>query len=79
MPEVDGLQATTLIRQEELRRAGGEHPTRIPIFALTAHASHAQREECLAEGMDAVITKPVSLPTLRKALNPVIESIFSAA
>jgi signal transduction histidine kinase/CheY-like chemotaxis protein len=79
MPEVDGLQATTLIRQEELRRSGGEPPTRIPIFALTAHASRAQHEECLSEGMDAVITKPVSLPALRKALNPVIESLFSPA
>jgi hypothetical protein len=29
--------------------------------------------------MDAVITKPVSLPALRKALSPVIESLFSAA
>jgi signal transduction histidine kinase/CheY-like chemotaxis protein len=79
MPEVDGLQATTLIRQEELRRSGGRRPTRIPIFALTAHASHAQHEQCLAKGMDAVITKPVSLLTLRKALSPVIESLFSAA
>jgi signal transduction histidine kinase/ActR/RegA family two-component response regulator len=79
MPEVDGLQATTLIRQEELRRSAGQPPTRIPIFALTAHTSRAQHEECLSEGMDAVITKPVSLPALRKALSPVIESLFSPA
>ena len=79
MPEVDGLQATMLIRHEELRRSGGEHPTRIPIFGLTAHASRAQHDECLAGGMDAVITKPVSLPSLRKALAPVIESLFSPA
>jgi signal transduction histidine kinase/CheY-like chemotaxis protein len=79
MPEVDGLQATTLIRQEELRRSAGQPPARVPIFALTAHTSRAQHEECLSEGMDAVITKPVSLPALRKALSPVIESLFSPA
>jgi signal transduction histidine kinase/CheY-like chemotaxis protein len=79
MPEVDGLQATMLIRQEELRRSGAVHPTRIPIFALTAHASHTQHEQCLAEGMDAVITKPISLPALRKALSPVIDSLFATA
>ena len=79
MPEVDGLQATMLIRQEELRRSGGVRPTRIPIFALTAHASHTQHEQCLAEGMDAVITKPISLPALRKALSPVIDSLFATA
>ena len=79
MPEVDGLQATMLIRQEELRRSAGVNPVRIPIFGLTAHASRAQHDECLAQGMDEVITKPISLPALRKALTPVIETLFSAA
>jgi signal transduction histidine kinase/CheY-like chemotaxis protein len=75
MPEVDGLQATMLIRQEEYRRSGGARTApRIPIFALTAHVSQAQREECLAEGMDAVISKPISLPVLKKAIGPVLES-----
>ena len=79
MPEVDGLQATMLIRQEELRRSAGVNPVRIPIFGLTAHASRAQHDECLAQGMDEVITKPISLPALRTALAPVIETLFSAA
>ena len=60
MPEVDGLEATRLIRQDETRR--GCRNT--PIIALTAHAAPAQREQCLAEGMDAVITKPVNLQGL---------------
>jgi CheY-like chemotaxis protein len=75
MPEVDGLQATRMIREEESRR--GVAP--ISILGLTAHASRAQHDECLAQGMDAVITKPISLPALRKALSPVVESLFSPA
>jgi two-component system, sensor histidine kinase len=60
MPEMDGLEATRLIREGETRRASGH----IPIVALTAHASKQQHDECLAEGMDGVVTKPVSLPVL---------------
>jgi len=60
MPEMDGLESARRIREEERSRALG----RIPIVALTAHAATAQREQCLAAGMDAVITKPVNLPAL---------------
>ena len=42
-----------------------------PILALTAHASQAQHEQCLAQGMDSVITKPVSLPSLLQAIGAV--------
>jgi CheY-like chemotaxis protein len=61
MPEMDGLEATRLIREEERRRGSGG---RIPILALTAHAASQDCEECLAHGMDGVITKPVSPPIL---------------
>ncbi|MFV2067979.1 MAG: response regulator [Pirellulales bacterium] len=54
MPEMDGLEATTAIRQRE--RSTGEH---IPIVALTAHAMKGDRQRCLAAGMDAYVTKPV--------------------
>ena len=60
MPEMDGLEATRRIRAEELRRG----LVRTPILALTAHASRSHLEQCLAEGMDAMVTKPVNLPTL---------------
>ena len=55
MPEMDGLQATTLIRERE--RVTGTH---IPIIAVTAHAMKGDRERCLAAGMDAYITKPIN-------------------
>ena len=67
MPEMDGLEATRRIRADEQRR-GLPHT---PILALTAHASQAQHEQCLAQGMDSVITKPVSLPSLLQAIGAV--------
>ena len=60
MPEMDGLEATRRIRAEE----GDRGLVRTPILALTAHASQAQHEQCLAQGMDAVVTKPIHLPNL---------------
>jgi CheY-like chemotaxis protein len=68
MPEMDGLEATRWIRAEEVRRSAA----RTPILALTAHASSAQHEECLAEGMDAVITKPVNLRELLRGIADVM-------
>ena len=58
MPEMDGLEATGWIRQREQECACRE---RVPIVALTAHASQAQHQQCLAAGMDAVVTKPIDM------------------
>jgi CheY-like chemotaxis protein len=55
MPDMDGLQATALIREREGRL--GLHT---PIIALTAHTMKGDRERCLEAGMDAYITKPVN-------------------
>jgi signal transduction histidine kinase/CheY-like chemotaxis protein/tetratricopeptide (TPR) repeat protein len=63
MPEMDGLAATTLIRQ--LEQAGGTH---IPVVGLSAHALVGFRERCLAAGMDAYITKPIQTDELFGAL-----------
>jgi len=63
MPVMDGYAATRKIRQNE--EGGHEH---IPIVALTANALAGDREECLACGMDDYLSKPLSIDSLREAM-----------
>ena len=69
MPEMDGLQAATRIRDREL--ATGAH---IPIIAVTAHAMKGDRERCLAAGMDGYITKPINPAELAKVIQVTVPS-----
>jgi len=54
MPEMDGLEATEIIRARE--RDTGNH---VPIVAMTAHAMQGDRQRCLEVGMDEYIAKPI--------------------
>jgi CheY-like chemotaxis protein len=62
MPECDGFEATTLIRQMEAGRR------RTPIVALTANAMAGDRERCLAAGMDDYLAKPLRLHDLTETM-----------
>ncbi len=59
MPEMDGMEATGLIREYE--KPLGQHT---PIVAMTAHAMKGDREKCLDAGMDEYTTKPISLKSI---------------
>ncbi len=68
MPEMDGLDATRVIRSEENTN---EHT---PIVALTAHAADADRDACLEAGMDDFLTKPLDQEELQRVLDLVMGS-----
>jgi len=64
MPEMDGLEAASLIRERE--KATGR---RIPVIAMTAHAMKGDEDRCLTAGMDAYIAKPIKPDTLYAVLD----------
>jgi CheY-like chemotaxis protein len=56
MPELDGYEATVIIRKRESERTVENR--RIYIVALTANAMDGDREHCIAAGMDDYVAKP---------------------
>ncbi len=67
MPEMDGLEATAMIRREEQFRD-------LPIIAMTAQAMMADRKVHLAAGMNDQVTKPIDPEHLYSTLASWIHS-----
>jgi two-component system sensor histidine kinase/response regulator len=74
MPEMDGLEATTIVREKE--KNSGLHQA---IIALTAHAMKGDREKCLAAGMDGYLTKPIRPQELEVILDEYVARRSAAA
>jgi signal transduction histidine kinase/HPt (histidine-containing phosphotransfer) domain-containing protein len=71
MPELDGMEATRLIRQYEAQRPKRPH---VQIIALTAHALTGDRARCLEAGMDGYLTKPLQAHDLDVALKAALKT-----
>ena len=55
MPEMDGLEATRIIRSAR----PGLRNNHVPIIAMTAHAMREDKDRCMETGMNDYITKPI--------------------
>ena len=66
MPEMDGLEATRLIRQKQYQQP--------VIISMTANAMQDDKDQCIKAGMDEYISKPINLDELVNALIRASES-----
>ena len=73
MPNLDGYQATGLIR----RSTNGAFNPDIPVVAMTANAMKGDREKCLDAGMDDYLSKPINPDELAEKLNTWLDSSSS--
>lgn len=66
MPEMDGLQATRMIRQNPQTRS-------IPILAVTASVNLDIEQECSQSGCDDFIAKPFTIEQLASRINTLLQ------
>lgn len=69
MPEMDGIEATRIIRDDEARR--GLH---CRIVGVTANVLDDYRDQCIDAGMDDVVHKPVGMAALVRVLSQRLSS-----
>jgi two-component system sensor histidine kinase/response regulator len=73
MPNMNGFEATTAIREKEKKT--GKH---IPIIAMTAHAMKGDREMCLEAGMDDYVAKPLKADELLDKIDAAVQKFGKA-
>ncbi len=69
MPEMDGIEATELIRNSK----DSYIDPNIPIIAVTAHAFEEDRERCLNAGMNSCINKPFRKQDLISEIDRIVQ------
>jgi two-component system, sensor histidine kinase and response regulator len=71
MPQLDGFEATAVIRQLEAQ----SHARRCPIIAMTANTMEGDKERCLAAGMDDYLPKPFRRTMLMELLDQYVPGV----
>ncbi|MBC7532779.1 MAG: response regulator [Oligoflexus sp.] len=74
MPEMDGYEATSTIRQSQTLPNPG-----IPIIAMTANAIKGDKERCLLAGMDDYISKPIDIDKLATTISKWLKTVAQSA
>jgi two-component system, sensor histidine kinase and response regulator len=70
MPDMDGIEATIAIREQE--KLTGLHQQ---VIAMTAMVMKGDREQCMAAGMDGYISKPIDAKELDDILYSCVEGL----
>jgi signal transduction histidine kinase/CheY-like chemotaxis protein len=65
MPEMDGFEATKVIRDKNSKVLNHD----LPIIAMTAHAMSGYKDICIKAGMNDYVTKPIQPDKLTKVIN----------
>ena len=71
MPVLDGLESTRRFRALEAQQRPGE---RTPVIAMTARATPADRELCMAAGMDDYLSKPIDVKEFQRLVQRYVMS-----
>lgn len=74
MPEMDGLEATRIIRRREAQQGG-----HLPIIAMTAAAMKGDYDRCFEAGMDAYVSKPFRAAELWRVIDEQVHLIKTNA